>query len=234
MGSWGGEAGALGRQLGAVARHGHAAPLQVGRVGLVGGLEFERGVGSVDFAHAIGEVELGGGAALHADGLTGQILQALDAAGSRHHHPLAVIEGGGGKTQPIAARRIPAQGEGGVAGEQVHLAAGQGRKPFAGIEVAVIHLGWIAKQRCRHGLAHIHIQAAVAAVWRYKTETGQLAIHPTHQGAAAFDGGQLLALHTAVITGASHQGQGGKHRNNGSQPGKANHGWRKRFPAVWQ
>ena len=203
MGLGVGEAGALGRQLGAVGGHGDAAALQVSGVGLIRGLEFERCVRGFQLAHAVRQVELAGGACLDADRLAAQPLDAGDAAGFGHHQTLAVIEDDRRKAETVAPCRIAAEGVSGVAGQQIHLAAGQGCKAFTGVEIAKFNLVRITENRCCGRTADVHIQPPVAAVAGDAAEARQRPLDAADQIATALDQGHLLALQSALIAGAT-------------------------------
>ena len=207
-----GQPGAARRQSGAIAGDRLAAAAAVGAEGLIGGLKAQRGIGHLQRPQAVGQHALAAGAAEHADGAARQAVQIADARSQRHQQATAIEKHHRSEAEGIPAGGITAQGHGGVAREQVHLATGQGGEAVGGGEGTQLQLARIAEHGSRHRPADVHIKAAIAAIRPDHAEAGQLAVAATDQGAAAADRRHVNAGHArTAFTGASsqHQGQQG-------------------------
>src|SRR4051812_38329274 len=113
-------------------------------------------------AEVVGEVELGGGAGLHADGGAVQLLGALHAELLGYHEALAVVVVDAGEVE--AERGVALQGVGGVARQDVDLARLQRGKALLRRCRHVLDLLRIAEQRRRDGAADIDVEAGPLAL----------------------------------------------------------------------
>ena len=221
MGSGISQLGAARRQSGAIAADRLATAAAIGTEGLIGRLEAQGGVGQLQGAQAVGQHAFTARSAEHADGAASEVVQITDAGSHGHQQAATIEEHHRSEAEAIAAGGIAAQGDGGVAGKQIHLAAGQGGEAIGGGEGAQLKLAGIAEHGGGHGPADVHIKAAITAIGADHTEAGQLAVAATDQIVAAADRRHVNAGDTrAALAGATreHQRQQSRQQRTGRQP----------------
>ena len=108
-------------------------------------------------AEVVREVQLGGGAGLHADGGAVQFLGALDAERLPDHEALAVVEPCA--DEDAAQRRVTARRPGRVAGQDVDFARLQQREAVLGIAGDELRLVGIAQDGSGQRFAVIDVDA---------------------------------------------------------------------------
>ena len=118
----------------------------------------------------VGQVEFGGGAALHADSGARQFQRRFHAKLLAGHESLAVIIVDGAEVE--AELRVAADRPGGVARQKIDFARLKRRKAILGRKRRIFHLGRIAENGSGDGFAVIDVEAGpvAAAVLRGKTE----------------------------------------------------------------
>ena len=123
----------------------------------------------------VGEVELGGGAGLHADGGAVELLGAGHAGFLRHHEALAVIV--------IHRREIEAeiglaqQGPGGVAGQDIDLARLQQGEALLRRRRHELGLARVAQHGGGDGAADIDVEPGEMALLIRHREAGEAGVH---------------------------------------------------------
>ena len=125
-------------------------------------LDDDRLEGHLVGAEVVGEVELGGGAGLHADRGAVQLLGALHAELLVHHEALAVIVVDAGEVE--AERGVARQRPGRGAGQQVDLARLQRGEALLGGGRHVLDLVGIAEDRGGDGAAGVDVEARPLAL----------------------------------------------------------------------
>ena len=207
----------IGRNLGFLVAHrgqtrgvggvGLAATREIGAGGGFDLLEHDRLDAQVVGARVVGQVLLGGGTRLHADGSALELLGALDLALDRHHEALAVVVGDAGEVQ--AERGIARQRPGGVARQHVDLARLQRGEALLRVQRHELDLGAVTQHGGGNGAADVDVQTGPVALAVGCRETGQTRVDAANQLAARLDRIQVLA-------GVRRKG---RQRTNGEQTG---------------
>ena len=139
-----------------------AAAGEEGGADLVDLLDHHRLEGHLVGAEVVGEVELGGGAGLHADRGAVQLLGALHAELLRHHEALAVVVVDAGEVE--AERGVARQRPGRVARQDVDLARLQRGEALLRGERHVLDLLGVAEDRRGDGAADVDVEAGPLAL----------------------------------------------------------------------
>ncbi|MNQ56251.1 hypothetical protein D3C85_703680 [compost metagenome] len=157
-----GQLDALGIELGLVGGQ-HVATTGLQRLGaLVGGVVGDGGVLEVVGAEVVGQVQLGGGAGLDADGGAIEFLGAGNAEFLVHQEALTVVVGHAGEVQ--AHGGVAGAGPGAVARQDIHFAGLQRGETFLGRQRAVLDLAGIAEHSGGDSTADIDVDALVVAL----------------------------------------------------------------------
>ena len=157
-------------------------PRRVGGIGIAAagivGLErlVHRGEGHgfqrhVICAEIIRQIELRGGALLHADRGVVELERRAHLEHLAHHKTLAVVIGDGGKID--AQRGVARHGPGGVAGQHIDLARLQRREAIGGSERHELDFGRVVEDRRRDGAAEIDVKTGPVALRIGDAEAGQ-------------------------------------------------------------
>ena len=163
----------------------------VATAGIVGGdvvlqpLDDDRPDVHARAARPIGQVLLGGGAGLHADGGAIQRAGIGHAQAALHHEALAVEEVDAREVE--AERGVAAQRPGRVAAQDVHFAGLKRGEAHLGGGGHEAHLGRVIEDRDGERAAVIHVEAAPDALAVGLREAGQAGIHAADQRAAGAD-----------------------------------------------
>ena len=150
--------GARRDQAGVVGGVDVAAAGEVGVQHLVQLLDHHRLEGHLVRAEVVGEVELGGGARLHADRGAVQLLGALHVEAAVHHEALAVVVVHADEVEAEAG--VARDGPGGVARQDVHFARLQRGEALLRGERRVAHLVGVAEHRGGDRAAQVDVDAA--------------------------------------------------------------------------
>ena len=158
--------------------------VDVAAAGVIGGVDLfelfedDRVVLHLVRLEIVGEVELGRGAALHADGGARKLQRGIDARQllGVDHEALAVIVGDADEVQ--AERRIAVDGPGGVARQDIDFARLQRGETLLGAERRELDLGAVAEDGGRDRAAEIHIDALPVTLVVRRREAGQTGVTP--------------------------------------------------------
>ena len=235
MGPGIGKQAAAGRQAGAVARNRAAAASLVGVEGLIRILKAQRLKGEPQLPHAIAHHRLVGGSPHNADRPARQIWKRSHPSTGWNHHPTGVVIDDRGKAERVTSGSVPGERHGGVARQQIYLAAGEGRKAFVATQRAQLQFCPIPQHRRRHGFADVNIKAGVNPIGLQRTEAGQLAIDAADESAAGADLGHastdnstgvaVLVLGARCQQGRQQAQQQGWCQDWGQPPGGNWHHW---------
>ena len=174
----------VGRVLGARPAHRHearhvggvdvAAAGEVGVGHLLELLDHHRLERHVVGAEVVGQVELGGGAGLHADGGAVELLGAFHVQLLRHHEALAVVVVHAGEIEAEAG--VARQRPGGVARQDVDLARLQRGEALLRGERREAHLRRVAEHGGRDGAADVDVEPLPLALRIGLREAGQAGV----------------------------------------------------------
>ena len=125
-------------------------------------------------AEIVGEVELGGGALLHADRGVAEFERRIELERLAHHEALAVVIIDAGEVQP--ERGVARRGPGGVAGQHIDLARLQRGEAVLRGQRHELDLGRVVEDRRRQRLAEIDIEPGPAPLRVRQAEAGERAV----------------------------------------------------------
>ncbi len=148
-------------------------------------------------AEKVGEVELAGGALLHADRRIVELERRSHLERPAHHEALAVEEGDGRKFEP--ERGVARQRPGGVARQHVDFAGLQGGEAVLGGQRHELDLGGIVENGGRDGAAEIDVEAGPVALRIGQAESGERPVGAANQFTAFLhrrEGFRANRLHT--------------------------------------
>ena len=151
---------ALGVESGLVGGVHIAAPGLIGLVDLVAFFKGDELILHAVGAEEVGDIELGGGAGVCADGDAVQFQGAGDADFFGHEHSLSVVVVDAGE---FAVGDVAAHGPGGVAGEDVDFAGLEGGEALFGGKRCDLEFGGVAEDGGGDGAAQVHIQPGPVA-----------------------------------------------------------------------
>ena len=180
-----GEPQPLAGEAGGVGGVGVAAAGVVGLQRLVGGREGDGLELHLVGAEIVGEVQLGGGALLHADRGVAELERRIHLQRLAHHEALAVVVVDAGEVQ--AERGVARRGPGGVAGQHVDLARLQRGEAVLRGQRHELDLGRIVEDRRRQRLAEIDVEAGPAALRVRQAEAGERAVRAAVERAPLLD-----------------------------------------------
>ena len=162
-------------------------------------------------AEIVGEVELRGGSALHADLAVVEFQRRVDLAGRRQHEASAVIIGDGREIQRVGglARHAPRR----VAREDIDFPALQLLEALVGVERNELDLLRIVEDRRRHRAAEIDVEAGPVALVVGDREAGQAGVDAAQHVAAPDRPLQGLGVVTLIGDGNSRDCNCDRHSN---------------------
>ncbi len=207
-----GQLAALGEQLGLVGGQ-HVATTGFQRLGaFIGGVEGDRGVLEVVATEVVGNVQLGGGTGLDADGCTVEFLGTFDAQLVVNQEADAVVISDEAREFQTHAR-IAGAGHGGVTRQDVDFAGLKRGETLLGVQLAEFDLGCVTENSGGHSTANVSIDPEdLAAGIRYR-ETRQAVTHATLHKAFLLHGVQggagLGETTDTQYSGRGYDGQGG-------------------------
>ena len=162
-----------------------AAALFVGRTCVLGALEKQGGELDAPHSELVGQVHLRGGAGGNADCGSLHFLQRLVSTIRQDQHALAVVEVHRRPVQLVG--RIPGQGPGRVADQDVNLTGLKGRQPLGRDQRAVLHRVGVAKDRSGEGLAEVNVEALELTLRVDEAETRQLLVDTADEVSPVLD-----------------------------------------------
>ncbi len=185
-----GEPQALGIEAGGVGGERVAAAGVVGLDRLVGARERHGLELHLVGAEIVREIELGGGALLHADGGVVELERRIHLQRLAHQEALAVVIVDRREVQ--AERGVARGGPGGVARQHVDVAGLQRGEAVLRGQRDELHLGRIVEDRGRERAAEIDIEAGPVALRVGQAETAERAVGAAIDHAARLDGVERL------------------------------------------